>query len=523
MSSLSITTTDGLRTIFLVSQHFHIDAIARLHRGELDVRLVVSRPRLLRHAAEAFPGALAYDVTRARAGNWPNTDERPFAGIRDEVLRDLAPYEADVKAMIDRMNWTGASLAAMHGIYLRQAEIWDHYLREIAPEAVVFHGEPHRAFDWVLYGLCRSRHIPTAIISYTQLEDRLLLTESIEELVGPDPDVVARRAASHEVTHIDVARPKEVDVEGHDRDISAAPSYYMRTTIAIERDTVPLRRSLQLRGVLAPGAVVSRAVQLFRPYPAEYPNVVPDAPVTYARRRIENLRVRRLISRSIGIYEAAARPPDLDQPYVYYPLHMQPEATTLPMGGPLHDQLNNLRLLVSALPPRWRVLVKEHPQMLRFNKEWTRARGTVFYETLRDLDNVDLVPIDDDSSELSRNARLVATTTGTAGWEALLKGRFVLVFGYPWYATCPGVRRVGSSASCREAIEIASERGFVNDKAQVQAWIDEFTATCTVPGGWDDAEVDDSIRSRNELLNGLADGLMRWLRERGVVRTVHAS
>jgi hypothetical protein len=50
-----------------------------------------------------------------------------------------------------------------------------------------------------------------------------------------------------------------------------------------------------------------------------------------------------------------------------------------------------------------------------------------------------LIDLEYDSGELAKSSMCVATITGTAGWEALLKGTPVCVFGYPWYVGCPEI------------------------------------------------------------------------------------
>ncbi|MGH9246476.1 MAG: hypothetical protein ACRD29_19630 [Acidimicrobiales bacterium] len=465
--------------------------MARLHGRDVDVGVLVTRREFLDTTGGRFAGALLYDTLVARAGEWPEDDPRPFVGVGAEVLESIRCREAQAIGMLDRWNWTGASFMAMRRLYLRYAEIWDTYLRERPPDVVVFHGEPHRGFDWVLYALCQERGIPTGIISYTQLESRLIITGSIEELPGS-----ASRLGEMRATEPDEVR--------------APSSYYVDHVITRQRDVDSLRRRLSIRHALMSMGAMRKLREVFQPYPMVFPNVVPDSPTSFAERKLENLRMRRRIHRSLRIYEAAARPPDLDAPYVYYPIHLQPEATTLPMGGVMSDQLNNIRLLAAALPERWTVVAKEHPQMLKFTKEWPRARGALFYEELCSIPNVRVAPVEFSSRRLIAHARVVATTTGTAGWEALLGGKFVLFFGFPWYARCPGAVSVRSSDECRAAFASVADNGFENDKRLVQAFVDEFTASHTFLGIWQDAAEGHSSYDRDTLLAGTAGAIRRW-------------
>ena len=72
---------------------------------------------------------------------------------------------------------------------------------------------------------------------------------------------------------------------------------------------------------------------------------------------------------------------------------------------------------------------------------------------------------------LIRQAELVATVTGTVGWEAVNAGKHVLVFGYPWYLDCPLVHRVTDTHSIRAAIDVVRAATQANDKGLLDTYI----------------------------------------------------
>jgi hypothetical protein len=133
-------------------------------------------------------------------------------------------------------------------------------------------------------------------------------------------------------------------------------------------------------------------------------------------------------------------------PFVYFPLHLQPEATTSPLGGIYSDQIIALEALDRALPSGWCVAVKENP------KQRLYKRPACFYERLAALLRVRLVSRKSCSFDLMRAARAVGTITGTAGWEALVAGKPVLTFGNAFYRHAPGSAPIEDFEGLREAL-----------------------------------------------------------------------
>ena len=125
---------------------------------------------------------------------------------------------------------------------------------------------------------------------------------------------------------------------------------------------------------------------------------------------------------------------DLSQPYVYFPLHLQPEQTTSAWGGKYTDQLLALERLSQKIPDDWLIYVKENPGQNFY------MRGKFFYERIKAIPNLKVVPTSTNTYTLLANCQFAATITGTVGWEAITGGKNVLVFGWgTWYKSLPGV------------------------------------------------------------------------------------
>ena len=127
-------------------------------------------------------------------------------------------------------------------------------------------------------------------------------------------------------------------------------------------------------------------------------------------------------------------PCDFHKPFVYFPLHFQPEKVSTNWGGIFSDQVLALEHLSKLVPDDWYIYVKENPI------QRGAYRDRLFFERMDMIPNLVYLPIETDTFELTRHSRFVATIVGTVGWEAITGGKNVLTFGWgAWYKTLPGV------------------------------------------------------------------------------------
>ena len=134
------------------------------------------------------------------------------------------------------------------------------------------------------------------------------------------------------------------------------------------------------------------------------------------------------------LYEITKTDFSYDKKYVYFGLHLQPEKTTSNWGGIFNDQVLALERLSKIIPDDWLIYVKENPKQTGF------MRGKWFFERLKALKNIVVVPIETSTYDLLENCQFASTITGSIGWEAITGGKNVLVFGWGvWYKTLPGV------------------------------------------------------------------------------------
>jgi hypothetical protein len=118
-----------------------------------------------------------------------------------------------------------------------------------------------------------------------------------------------------------------------------------------------------------------------------------------------------------------------------FPLHFQPEYSTLVLAPYSVNQLAVVRNVAISLPITHRLYVREHPAGLGM-------QPLSFYKELKKIPNVRLISPLASMHDLILGSDGVVTITGTAGWEALMLGKPVLTLGNVFYNVFGGVRKV---------------------------------------------------------------------------------
>ncbi|WBA07881.1 hypothetical protein [Salinivibrio kushneri] len=157
---------------------------------------------------------------------------------------------------------------------------------------------------------------------------------------------------------------------------------------------------------------------------------------------------------------------NLEEKFVYFPLHYQPELTTSCLGGLYTDQLLAIENLARILPEGWFIYVKENP------KQGHYMRGRAFYERLSKIESAILVSKSVSTYELLKQSQVVATISGTVGWEALSGGKPIITFGMAWYRDFSGVHCFSHNLNLKD---ISNQNV---DHTKLQSQVNEFSKSC---------------------------------------------
>ena len=149
------------------------------------------------------------------------------------------------------------------------------------------------------------------------------------------------------------------------------------------------------------------------------------------------------ITRTKNLYKAATSSSidiNLNDKYVYFPLHFEPERTTNPDGKEFHDQFIAITKLREIIPESFKIIIKEHPTQL--NKHLSRGvwgRSPLFYDLVKNINGVEIADVWLNSADLIKNSEFVSCITGTVAIEAAIMGKKALTFGSTYFDGCPNI------------------------------------------------------------------------------------
>ena len=305
-----------------------------------------------------------------------------------DMYQRMSPWNVfiyDQKNIHDYLNLFNRSINFIYWL-LKKEEI----------DLVIFPRAPHLGGDLVLYLLAEKMGITTLILEHWLFPNRFFHYFNLRDFGTFD-------------TSLKLTEPEPVEIERKfEKELWYMDEIYQK------RERKSFRKFLSKK---------------FRP---EYRLLVESFQHRGWEQSLYRYSLRKKYKRNLA--EVVEDHIDLDKPYVYFPLHLQPEQTTSLFGGKYSDQLLALERLSSKLPDSWYIYVKENP------KQNFYMRGEFFFERFKAIPNVKMVPVDSNTYELIAKSKFVSTITGTAGWEAICGGKKALVFGWgTWYKSFPGV------------------------------------------------------------------------------------
>lgn len=183
-------------------------------------------------------------------------------------------------------------------------------------------------------------------------------------------------------------------------------------------------------------------------------------------------------------------------PYVFLPLHMEPEATLSYFVNDNYRQDFLVDSVMKSLRQGQYLIVKEHPQQPGLLME------PRFRALRKQYPNLVCVPSNIPSYGIIQSCECIVTLTSTVGWEGLLQKKPVLVLGKIFFDQCPGAIRVNSLSDLKQCLRTANYKTTSYDDIRlfVARMISIFNVGCPTPTV-KNAGINDYIKAMEALIN----------------------
>jgi len=400
--------------------------------------------------AQIFPG---WDTLhKGVSGNFSGVDLRLLTPAVLEALRWSEPITLDMMNRVDpNKNMTYLERT---NLYQYLVCYWLGILNELKPDVFYTRYAPHEVIDFVLFAVCKYLDIKVILFNYTVLPQTLIVADDFRH----PWNVLTKKASPGEMQ----SRWNTSQVESYISNIKGlyqnaipADSLEAFNTNSITKKSIKFKLlniylvARKKIGIVLYGLrYITTAFKSWNSSKALLEKLLSN---------IHNRIVSEDFKRLPAYYDKIAQKLELSTPYIYFPLNFQPELTSSPLGGIFADQVLAISLVSASLPKGWLLYVKEHPaQFLDVNFYGYVSRDESFYNKLLSIPNVRLIARDTDQFEIIDRSECVATITGTAGWQAIVRGKKTIVLGEAWYQNAPNVFRVKDNQDCLNAINTIS-------------------------------------------------------------------
>jgi len=423
------------------------------------------------------------------SANYP-VDWDNLLPLDEELISKMAECETMVLKMMDRFETRKAyTYQERKDLYLKHLRFWNDLIVKKKINLFLASNIPHEVFDYVIYSLCKQKGIQSIFMYQSHIPDTVIVMndwEKSSETLGDSYPQLLKSMNKSGSKEIELPTNFENYFKKHTSEKEDVTPFYMKKKSA--------------------GDSLSALFQSFS-------NRINDD-------FLNNVQVIRNVFRSLvlivpekklfSFYEKNCQPFDKNNKYIYLPLHYQPELTTCPCAGAFVDQLVMAELLASCLPEGYFLYVKEHP------KQKILGRSYRFYKALLSTKKIRLISRKTDSKTLITHSAAVATCIGTAGWEALFKGKQVVMFGHDFYQYAPGVFSIRTEEDCKKAIENIVQKKELPTNFKLKVFLMALSQV-SINGYIDTAYKQITSLSEEENLHHVTDFLLKFIRSKGKI------
>lgn len=388
-----------------------------------------------------------------------NNRKYPFP-LSEEDLQNFAEVERIFLKLADRLGFI-ESYQWRKDLYLKLLSTWIYIIKNSKVKFAIFENLPHEGFDFIAYSVYKYFNIKCFCFYQMPIRPKktylLQLITNIYnhgELINfnKENNIKSNDYKSKFAGYLEISKNKSSNLISFTRkknvDILNIKFIYSKYLHPLKKIYVEsgIRKILQL---------FIMKMGLGDPY-------------------ITSIKKLNNISNQISIK------PDLTKLFIYLPLHYQPELSTSPLAKGFVDQIVFINLIAHCAQKfNIHVYVKEHPR----GGKALGSRTIEFYKNINQIDNVSLIDKNSNSYELIDKCVCLASISGTAGWEAVLRNKPVLMVGPRFYSEAPGVFKIHNADSCEYALNsiVNNEVNINSTETQLNEFL-SFLSPCSIEG-----------------------------------------
>ena len=359
--------------------------------------IIISRQKTLDYVARKVHTGTYLDKTSLRFGNsgaynWLHPD--PF-----EVLKIVGEVE---EIAIRYRYYRRLSPSKLRRALIAKVSFWQNLISDFEEVIYVNGNVPHTVDDFIAYRICAHLGHPT-VCAYRlpivpEISARLMFFADPFDQSNPIP--LSNISAS--------------DMHRRSNDLDAVVAQFAGNGVAVQRDGLMMPCTGSEGGE---GRSRRKSKKLFSLGRRAYRSVL---------RGHGGLGLGQSLSALVSYRRIAKK--EIPENFIYFPLHMQPEASSIPLGGVYGDQELLVRAFAEALPLGLSLVVKEHPRQIEPERLLFRYSG--FYKRICANNNVFLVHHDVSTSFLLKRSLAAVTLTGTTAFEALAFRKYCFLWGH---------------------------------------------------------------------------------------------
>ncbi|MCF7844233.1 MAG: hypothetical protein K9M03_00195 [Kiritimatiellales bacterium] len=413
--------------------------------------------------------------SETRNAYYKGIDWNDISPLDEELIVQMHDCESEFMSLIYRLERKQSILYLKRKLwYLRHLQFWNDYIIRHRINLFLSAWVPHEIPDIVIYYLCKHRGIPILYFNTTEIPDVSFAEHDI------------RKSATQILPRYQELL-EEYAGKNSDAIQLGEPFLSYKKGLISEKGQPPAIESFPLL------TYWDHLQKLFRKRPLTFlKNAFAYLAPTGWKRAYWAILRWQLVKKTDDFYRKNTVEPDLKRPFVYFPLHYQPEATTHPMGGIFADLILAARILNDSLPENMLIYIKEHP----YRSNWLN-RSIEYYKEFLELDKVRLIPTTINTFDLRENCQAVATVTGSAGFEALFREKAVFLFGSRYYQSAKGIFPIRSKRDCEKAVKSIFEQGEKPTLLSSHLFMKAMEETC-IPGVLDPWSLQITHKSENE-------------------------